>query len=694
MSSSHSQEAKQSQIETQTMPMATVTDDSSLQKIQNLKNLNGVLLKETAQCRHQIDSLQSELHRSAVTYHDNLAAFHIENAVTSAFVDSQVKEMNICFDTLLGEKEGEVEGLNRELKGLAARLRNETGALAKERDGLVYETKRLKESVDREGKLRGEAEKIRLDGERLLLQKERDIADLKTARDTALKSSAELKTERDSALKSSAQLKTERDTALKSSAELKTERDSALKSSAQLKTERDTALKNSAELKTERDSALKSSAQLKTERDTALKSSAELKTERDSALKSSAQLKTERDSALRSSAELKAELDSALKSSRLSLASIESLKKDIEAVTREKGEFAKLCKNHEQKIGALEEELTRVNESWTIQEECMRVEFVNVDAKLGLATQRVEEMAREISSLLEQKKDTEKIVERLTEDNDGVRKSLNVALKELEDKQHEIDEAVRVKGEIEKVKADLESEIVDLRGKINELKKSCMEFEEENKQLLSQVKSYKSAVEEGRVEKENMKKVFDEEKNKVEKLELLIAELKEMGKKRDADLGQVRSDRDKMVENEKKLEGNVSDLRKENDELQSKLVEARKEVEDLSAKIEVWCNNWNKALTLLKNTATLVSQQKVREEEVVWCENNVEEMEEIAVGEVERIKKAFESKEEMLDEMKQKVVSLNKSVAGAHKSKNMWTVISSATTIFAAALAAYVARGR
>ncbi|KAK7356030.1 hypothetical protein VNO80_15296 [Phaseolus coccineus] len=655
------------------MPMPTLTDDSSLHKIQNLKNLNGVLLKETAQCRHQIDSLQSDLHRSAVTYHDNLAAFLIENAVTSAFVHNQVKEMNICFDTLLREKDGEVEGLNRELKGLAARLQNETSALAKERDGLVYETKRLKESVDREGKLRGEAEKIRLEGERLLLQKERDIAELKTERDTALKSSAELKTERDSALKSSAQLKTERDSALRSSADLKTERDSALKS-YQL--------------------SLAAVETLKTERDTALKSSAELKTERDSALKSYAELKTERDSALKSSAELKTERDSALKSSQLSLAAIEALKKDIEVVTREKDEFVKLCKNHEQKIGGLEEELTRVNESWKVQEECMRVQFVNVDDKLGLATQRVDEMARKISSLLEEKKDIEKIVERLTEDNDGVRKNLNVTLKELEDKQHEVDEAARLKGEIEKAKADLESEIVELREKINELKESCMAFEEENKQLLSQVKSYRSAVEEGRIEKENLKKVFDEEKNKVGKLELLIAELQEMGVKRDADLGQVRSDRDKMVENERKLEGNVSDLRKENDELQSKLLEAKKEVEDLSAKVKVWCNNWNKALSLLKKTATLVSEQEVREEEVVWYENNVEEMEEIAVGEVERIKKAFESKEEMLDEMKQKVVWLNKSVAGAHKSKNMWTVISSATTIFAAALAAYLARGR
>jgi len=127
-------------------------------------------------------------------------------------------------------------------------------------------------------------------------------------------------------------------------------------------------------------------------------------------------------------------------------------------------------------------------------------------------------MAREISSLLEEKKDIEKIVEKLTTVNDNVCKSLNVAWKELEDKQHQVDATVRVKDEIGRVKVDLESEIFELRGKINELKESCMKFDEENKQLLSEVESCKSVMEEGRVEKENMKKMFGQEKNKVEKL--------------------------------------------------------------------------------------------------------------------------------------------------------------------------------
>ncbi|KOM43332.1 hypothetical protein LR48_Vigan05g093600 [Vigna angularis] len=71
------------------------------------------------------------------------------------------------------------------------------------------------------------------------------------------------------------------------------------------------------------------------------------------------------------------------------------------------------------------------------------------------------------------KKEIEKVVETLTKENAGVRKSLNVALKELGDKQHKADEVFRVKGEIEEVKVNLESEIVDLRVKENELKKSA-----------------------------------------------------------------------------------------------------------------------------------------------------------------------------------------------------------------------------
>ncbi|KAH1192089.1 hypothetical protein AAZX31_20G216800 [Glycine max] len=553
-------------------PMAAPTDDSSSAlQIQNLKNLNALLLKETTQRRHQIHSLQSALHRSAVTFDTNLA-FHLQNAVVSVFFKNQLQEMNLRFDTLLGDRDFEVSALKHQLSDLVARLENETTALAEDRDGLVRETKRLEASVDRERKLREEAEKVRSEGEEFLSRKQRDIAELETERDLAVKSSQESRT------------------------------------------------------------------------------------------------------------------------------AIGTLKEAFEAVTREKSEIQSRNSALETKIGYLETELKQLNDYTRKEEEITRAKILELEGNLGIAMQKEEEMKMEISALLKEKKEVEMNVEMLTEEKDGVREALSVVQKELEDKQRELDEAVKGRNEIEEVKVNLENKIVELRGKVNELKESGKKFEEENKQSLSQVKRYENAVDEAVLEKDSIKKAFDEEKKKVVKLELLIAKTKEVAAKSDAELGQVRSERNKLVEKEKELEGNVSVLREENEALQGMLAKARKESKDLNAKVEVWCSNSNKALSLLKTTAAaLVCQHKERGgDEVVAAaadENPVEEIQPYA-QELDAIKKAFKTKDEMVDDMKQQLVSLNKSVAEAHKSKSLWTVISSATTIFAAVLAAYVARGR
>ncbi|KHN16159.1 Cyclin-L1-1 [Glycine soja] len=115
---SQSHDPKESQNVKQPLPMATPTDGSSELQIQNLKNLNAVLLKETTQRRQQIHSLQSALQQSAVTYDTNLA-FDVQNAVVSVFFKNQLEEMNLRFDTLVGEKDYEVAVLKRQLNDLA-----------------------------------------------------------------------------------------------------------------------------------------------------------------------------------------------------------------------------------------------------------------------------------------------------------------------------------------------------------------------------------------------------------------------------------------------------------------------------------------------------------------------------------------------------------------------------------------------
>ncbi|RDX96402.1 hypothetical protein CR513_20944, partial [Mucuna pruriens] len=523
--------------QSQTMPMANLTDDPSVQ-IQNLKRLNAVLVTETTQRRQQIESLQSELHRSVLAS-DTALAIHMENAVVSAFVENQVKEMNLRFDALLGEREHEVAVLKRELNDVAARLLSETTALSGERDELVHEAKRLEENLNRERKLREEAERLRFDSEELLSEKQRVILEQKMDRDSALKSSQE------------------------------------------------------------------------------------------------------------------------------SVMVIETLKEEIEAVTREKNEVEDLNNGREKKIVALELEVKELNECWKKEEEFMRAKILQLEGNLAVALQKEEE----ISFLLKEKKEMEKRVEILTVEKDGVRNALDVVQKELEVRQHELDEATRVKGEIEVVKGNLESEIVELQSKVDELLECCRKCKEENKQFVLQVESFRNAVDEVVLEKDDIKKGFDEEKKKVEKLQLLIAGAQEGAMRSDAELGELRSQRDKLVKKESMLECRVSALRKENDALQSMITEVQSESRDLSAKIEFWCNNSDKALAMLKATAAaLVGEPMDRGEEVVSDENLVEEIQPYA-QELNAIKKAFKNKEEMVDDMKQQLLSLNMSVVEAHKTR-------------------------
>ncbi|TKY62819.1 Laminin subunit alpha-2 [Spatholobus suberectus] len=559
---SQSQDLKQSQTVAPTMPMASPTSNSSVQ-VNNLKNLNVVFLKETTQRQQQIESLESTLHHSTMASD----AFHLESVVISVFMENQVKEMNLCFDTLVREREHEVVTLKRKLSDLTTRLQHETSVLAQERDALVYRVQQLEETVNIERKFREEAKKLGLEGEELLSKKEKAIKELKNERDLALRSS------------------------------------------------------------------------------------------------------------------------------QVSLSVIEMLKGEIDAVTREKNEMENINNTREKKIVALDLELKQLMESLKKEEELMHAKVGQLVENLGLAMQKEEEMVKEISALQREKKEMEKSVDILTKQKDSVNKVIDAVQRELRDKQYELDEAVRVSDEIEQVKVNYENEIVELRGEIDRLKESCKEFEEENKQLLLQLQHYRNYVDEVVLEKESIKKVFDEEKKKVEELQLMIPGTQEMVVRSDVELGQMGRERDKLVEKEKILEGHVNVLRKENDALQSMLVEARRVSEDLSAKVEVWCSNSNKALALLKIIAAIVCQHKDRGEEVVSDENLVEEIQSYA-QELDAIKKAFESKDEMVDDIKQQLMILQTSVVQAHKSKSLWIVIFSATTIFSVVLAAYVARGR
>ncbi|KAE9618990.1 hypothetical protein Lal_00047263 [Lupinus albus] len=404
--------------------------------------------------------------------------------------------------------------------------------------------------------------------------------------------------------------------------------------------------------------------------------------------------------------ELKKDFNLAIKSSEESREVIEKLKEEIEAVTRERDEVVKVKNDQELRIVGLGFELKQLNESLKNlrkEEASMRARIAALEGSLGLAAEKEKEMEVEISGLLREKKEMEMNIEMLIERGESIKNVLSMAQKGLEDKQHELDDAIRARDEIANLKdmreneiAEVKSEVIRLRDIEHKLEGSCRDLEEKNKQLVSEVNHLRNSIDEVTVEKDNIKKGFDEEKNKVENLSLQVVEMKGKVEQTEAELDQVNSEQEKLIERSKMLESHVSVLKNEKDTLHMSHQETQQQHDDLRAKFEYSCNNSNQALAMLKNTAAFVCQDKdsVGVDEVISNGKKLEEEIQPYVEELDAIRNAFKTKNEIIDGMKQQIESLQKSVAEAHKNKTLLPVISSATTIFAAALAAYVTRRR
>ncbi|OIV90835.1 hypothetical protein TanjilG_15568 [Lupinus angustifolius] len=574
-------------------------DDSSLHQIQNLKNLNSVLLKETSQRRQQIQAMDARFSEAE----EKNDALDLEKDLLFVFMETQMREIGFGFDKLVGEKneieralsqrESDVVVLKGEVSELALRVENKTVEIVRvseerehvknELDGVVAEVNVLREKVLESEKVREEVENLRVERERLLeegSEKERVIG------------------------------------------------------------------------------------------------------------------------------ELKKDLDLGRKSSEESREVVEKLKEEIEAVSRERDEVVKVKNDQELRIIGLGFELKQLNESLKNlrnEEASTRARIAALEGSLGLAAEKEKEMEVEIRGLLKEKKEMEMNIEMLIERGESIKKVLSLAQKGLEDKQHELDDAIRARDENVNLKVIRENEIVELKSEVlqlrdneHKLEGSFRELEEKNKQLVSEVDHLRNSIDEVTVEKDNIRKGFDEEKNKVENLSLQVVEMKGKIEQTEAELDQVSSEQKKITERNKMLESHVSVLANEKDTLHTSHQEAQREHGDLRAKFEYSRSNSNQALAMLKNTSAFVCQDKdsVGVQEVISNGKKLEEEIQPYAEELDAIRNAFKSKNEIIDGMKQQIESLQKSVAEAHKNKTLLPVISSATTIFAAALTAYFTRRR
>lgn len=599
-------------------------DDPS-EKLQNLKSLNSMLLKETFDRRQQVESLEhakesleAELTRSGMEQKlleaelarasEQNVGLELEKSVVYTFWETQMGELGVGFDGLVKEKseiekmklerEAKIGSLENEVNELMANLENERERLSgayQERDLLKPQISRL---VDEANELRDKVVEMG--------KKER-------------KTTEEVQ-----------KLKKEVEGALKEKLDLGKEINA-------LKREKESVERN-----------LEESARF-----------------------------------------------------------IESLRSESEGLVREKGEVERKTSMLEVKIGELEKGGRESNETVVNlrkEKEVLRSKVMELEKSIDEAMDKEKKMAMEINILVEEKREKEQKMEKLKEERDSVQRILDMTSKESEFRQQRIEELIREKNEIEEVKLSLEGEIVELKAEIGRLRTevstlqdSCRDKAAKNNQLVSEVSRCRDALDRLTLERDEVQKGFDEENKKVKNMQVLVSEKEKRIQETVEELGRITIEHENLIERSKAMEKRLDVLVKEKDLVQKDLSEAQRGIDDLRAKMESVSINSERALSMVKKTAVQVCQSlddRNGNKEVVTNEKKLEEEIQPYVVELNAINSAFRDKEKMVEDMKKQLEMLQNSVAEAHKQKSFWTVVSSATTIVAAASVAYVARGR
>ncbi|KAI3824423.1 hypothetical protein L1987_05882 [Smallanthus sonchifolius] len=305
-------------------------------------------------------------------------------------------------------------------------------------------------------------------------------------------------------------------------------------------------------------------------------------------------------------------------------------------------------------------------------------------------------MSAEIDVLVKEKQES---IQRLTEEKNLVTKDLDEALKNVRIHKLTIDQLTKETAKINDAKNQAETDIVKLKEHLKELNSTVKTLEklsvdqtDKIKQLESENSRYIAASDQATKERNSVRVSLDGEKHKVknlsEKISNLEKDIEDMQKK----LSKMQKDAEKLVSEKKDLENTRAVL--ENDILVVKksLAKTQKEHDDTKGKLRLFKANTSKLLKILKNTSSMCNS---KEDDNMGMDQETEFGEEIKhhVREVEAIKKAFNDKESIMDEMKKQLDLLKVRVTKADKGKSFWTMVSSATTILAAVSLAYVARG-
>ncbi|KAK4852840.1 hypothetical protein QYF36_027456 [Acer negundo] len=379
------------------------------------------------------------------------------------------------------------------------------------------------------------------------------------------------------------------------------------------------------------------------------------------------------------------------------LKEIDDLKGAIEGVVREKREIEMETSDQKVKIDELGKELLKLNQivlGLQKEEKVLLKKVLELEKSNSEAVDKGEEMASEIDVLRGEKNEKQSSIEKLTVENEDVLRRLEAAMLELNVREGQIEKLLQEKNEIEEMKISQESEIVELRKEVEELRET-----------VSALKELCRDAQNG----------LNEEKNNGLDLKYKISEMEKKIEDKVKELSKIRNEHDNLVVEKKKMEEhiqlltkekesvqkNLSEhielLKKEKESVQKDLSEAQRGVDDMKAKMDSFGVNSDRTLSLLKSTAALVCQSKDEVDgkpDVVVNERKLDFVTDPYTAHLEAIKNAFGNKKKLVEDMKKQVEVMQNSVAEAHKKKSFWTLVSSATTLFAAASVAYAARIR
>ncbi|XP_010464024.1 PREDICTED: centrosomal protein of 128 kDa-like [Camelina sativa] len=384
---------------------------------------------------------------------------------------------------------------------------------------------------------------------------------------------------------------------------------------------------------------------------------------------------------------------------------IDGLKSEIEALLSEKNEMESVKIEQKGEILELEKKLDKLNEtvqSLTKDERVLKDLVISLEKNLNESMEKERRMIVEIDALGKEKTVKESELKRLVEEKNSVEKQMDMVNMQSSDKEKLIDQLSREKIELEERVFSREVKLDELNQKADELthavavlQRDCDDQTEINDQLSCKVGQLSDAIVEVELKKKEADKALEEEKRHGEDLKAKVLKSEKMTETTSEELEKIKIECERLFTAKNDLESQSESLKSEKAIVEKELVQLKKAMDALKAELESARMDAKRSLVMVKSVASMLSQLENQEDRLISSEQQKRENgTESYVVELESIEKAFKNKEDIIEEMKKEAEIMKQSTEEAHKKQNFWTLVSSVTTVFAAASFVYAARTR